>query len=264
MDLPNIETYLRPDQIQAIANWGEGWAWLGGGTWLFSEPQPHLKVLVDTEKLGWSEIEVKADYLMIGATCPLIKLLEYPWLVEWTAITGFKSAISTLSASFKVINMATVGGNICLALSVGTFAPLMVALDASYEIWNLKAESRIVAAKDFQIGFKTTILQPGEILRRVLIPLSHLKWKINYQHFSLATTDSAMAIVVLAINAQQVRCVIGASVAAPRLLECENIETAQTQLITSLSNENFIADAKASADYRREITAILIKRSFNN
>lgn len=261
MDLPNIENYLRPYQVQAIANWGEGWAWLAGGTWLLSEPQPHLKVLVDMQKLGWSEIEVKADHLIIGATCPLIKLLEYPWLEEWTAVASFKSAIATLAASFKVINMATVGGNICLALSVGTFAPLMVALDASYEIWNLKGESRLVAAKDFQIGFKATILQPGEILRRILIPLSHLKWQVNYQHFSLATTDSALAIVVLARNDQQVHCVIGASVAAPRLLECENIETAQRQLITSLDNENFIADAKASADYRREITAILIKRS---
>ncbi len=52
MDLPNIQTYLRPESLQNIPNWGEDWAWLAGGTWLFSEPQPHLKMLVDIQHLG--------------------------------------------------------------------------------------------------------------------------------------------------------------------------------------------------------------------
>jgi CO/xanthine dehydrogenase FAD-binding subunit len=263
MDLPNIETYLYPDDIQAITNWGEGWTWLSGGTWLFSEPQPQLKVLVDIQPWGWSEIEIQGDNLIIGATCPLIKLLEYPWLAEWTAVAGLKSAINALSASFKVVNQATVGGNICLALSAGTLAPLMVALGASYEILNLQKESRQVAARDFQIGVKTTILQPGEILRRVLIPLSNLTWQVDYQRFGITATDPALAIVVTARNHQQVRCVIAASVAAPCLLESEIIETAQTEFIASLDSESFIEDAKASSIYRRQITEVLIKRSLS-
>jgi CO/xanthine dehydrogenase FAD-binding subunit len=261
MDLPNVETYLRLNDIQTITYWGKDWAWLAGGTWIFSEPQPHLKVLVDIQPLKWSEIEIKEDYLIIGATCPLINLLEYPWFPEWTAVDGLKSAISALAASLKVINIATVGGNICLALSVGTLAPMMIALGASYELWNIKGESRTVAAKNFQVGFKTTILQTGEILRRVLIPLSNLKWKVNYQRFSIAATDPALAIVVSAKNQQQVRCVIGASIAAPRILKFDSIEFVERQLITSIENENFIEDAKASADYRRELTVILIKRA---
>ncbi|BAY07517.1 FAD binding domain-containing protein [Calothrix sp. NIES-2098] len=261
MDLPNIQTYLRPDDLENIANWGKDWAWLAGGTWLFSEPQPQLKVLVDIQHLGWSEIEVKEDYLIIGAMCPLIKLLEYSWLAEWKAIEGLKSAISALAASLKVINVATVGGNICLALSVGTLAPLMVALDASYEIWNLRGESHQVAAKDFQIGFRQTILQSGEILRRVLIPLSNLKWQVNYQRLSIAATDPALAIVVTAKNDQQIRCVIAASVAAPRLFEFKNIDFLKREYLTLLERENFIEDFRGSAKYRQEMTAILIGRT---
>lgn len=263
MDLPNIETYLNPDNLQNITNWGEGWAWLAGGTWLFSEPQPQLKTLVDIQPWDWSEIELTEDNLIIGATCPLIKLLEYPWLDEFTAAAGLKSAVNALAASFKVINLATVGGNICLALSVGTLAPVMVALGASYEIWNLQGDARQVAAKDFQIGLKTTMLKPGEIFRRVLIPLSNLKGQIDYQRFSIAATDPALAIVVTASNDQQVRCVIAASVAAPRLLEFENLDTAEKQYIAYLENENFLTDAKASATYRQELTKVLIKRSLS-
>ncbi len=253
MDLPNIETYLQPNHLQEITKWEKGWTWLSGGTWLFSQPQPDAKVLVDTHKFGWTEIAIQGEYLTIGATCPLIKILEYPWLPEWTAIAGLKTAVNALAASLKVINIATVGGNICLALSVGTLAPVMVALDATYEIWNLQGESYQIAAQDFQLGDKTTILKPGEILRRVLIPLANLQWKINYQRLSIATSDPALAIVVCASHQKQRRYVIAASVAAPRLLENEDIE-----------KQTFITDIKASADYRRELTKVLIKRCKNS
>ncbi|MCC5634596.1 FAD binding domain-containing protein [Nostoc sp. CHAB 5844] len=256
MDLLNADTYLCPEDIQTITNWGESWTWLAGGTWLFSEPQPNLKVLVDIQQLGWDEIEVGEDYLIIGATCPLIKLLEYSYPEAWTAIAGLKNAVTALAASSKVVNVATVGGNICLALSVGTLAPVMVALAAIYEIWNLQGKSRQVVAQDFQISTKKTILQPGEILRRVLIPLPHLQWQVNYQRFSIAATDPALAIVVTAKNHQQVRCVIAASVAAPQLLEGEDMQV-------NLDEENFIEDARASASYRRHITEILIGRSLS-
>jgi CO/xanthine dehydrogenase FAD-binding subunit len=264
MDLPNVESYLRPDDLRNITNWGEGWVWLAGGTWLFSEPQPHIKVLVDIQDLGWSEITVEDDYLIIGATCPIVKLLEYPWLSEWTAAEGFKSAVAALAASFKVINMATVGGNICLALAVGTLAPMMVALDASYEIGNLNGEWRRVAAKDFQVGHCQTILQPGEILRRVLIPISNLKWQVNYQRFGITATDAALAIVVGVRNQQGIRCVIAASVAAPCLLEFECGEFLETELVNILAGLSFIEDAKVSAIYRREVTAVLVRNMLQN
>ncbi len=199
--------------------------------------------------------------MAIGATCPLIKLLQYPWLPEYKAVEGFKGAISALSASLKVVNVATVGGNICLALSVGTFAPIMMALDASYEIWNLKGKSRIVAGKDFQIGFRQTVLKSGELLRRVLIPVENMKWQVDYQRFGIAASDSALAIVVGAYDSvANLRLVISASIAAPMLLEFESDLLDDLNYITSLENIDFIEDARASAVYRREITQILIKR----
>ena len=295
MDLHNIDNYLLPKDINQVTNWGEDWSWLAGGTWLFSEPQPEIKTLVDIQSLGWDEIEFidppnprhflqrreppqrsgspykgglnnshQGELLAIGATCPLIKLLQHPWLAEYSAVKGFKGAINALSASLKVVNMATVGGNICLALSVGTLAPVMVALDASYEIWN-QGKSRIIAASYFQIASRQTILQSGELLRRVLIPVENMKWQVDYQRFGIAASDTALAIVVGAYNstAKKLRLVIGASVAAPILFEFEGDLEKNFNYIASLKNLDFIEDAKASAVYRREITQILIKQSLN-
>ncbi|MDY6901558.1 MAG: FAD binding domain-containing protein [Cyanobacteriota bacterium] len=280
MDLHNIDNYLLPTDINQVSNWGKDWSWLAGGTWLFSEPQPDIKTLVDIQSLGWDEIEFinpsnpplqaglnnnlpfQGELLAIGATCPLIELIQYPWLSEYIAVEGFRGAINALSASLKVVNIATVGGNICLALSVGTIAPIMVALDASYEIWNREGESRIVRAKDFQIGSRQTVLQSGELLRRVLIPVENLKWQVDYKRFGIAASDPALAIVVSAYNsvAKKMRLVIAASVSAPVLLEFEGDSKTNFNYVSSLRNMNFIEDVRASAVYRREITQVLIKQ----
>lgn len=92
MDLPNIETYLRPTDLQAVENWEQGWVWLAGGTWIFSKRSPDVKVLVDLEQLGWSEIEITSEGLAIGATCTLAKLSQWVWPSHWTSVKALLSA----------------------------------------------------------------------------------------------------------------------------------------------------------------------------
>ena len=47
MNLTTIRSVQRPASADAITAWREGNAWLAGGTWLFSEPQPALDTLID-------------------------------------------------------------------------------------------------------------------------------------------------------------------------------------------------------------------------
>jgi hypothetical protein len=58
MDLLTVETLERPagdDEVRALLpGLGADRALLGGGTWLFSVPQPHLRGLVDLTAVGWS------------------------------------------------------------------------------------------------------------------------------------------------------------------------------------------------------------------
>ena len=262
MDLDNIETYLRPTHLEAVQNWNQGWAWLAGGTWLFSEPQPHLNTLVDLEPLGWSEIEFDGERLALGATCTLTQLLSYPWSAEWRAIAALKSAISALAASFKVTHLATIGGNLCLALAVGVMAPVMVLLDATYEIWSPNAAPRYVAARDFQLGIQKTVLQPGEVLRRVWISQSSLLWHSAFQRMGIAATDPALSLVVTAWNPQTtaIRISLGACVPAPHLLEFLQKPTPE-QLTDDLQTVNWLEDVRASAFYRQQVTKVLIERT---
>jgi len=263
MDLYNVETYLRPKSLTEVSDWQSDWNWLAGGTWIFNEVQPQVKTLVDMQRLNWSEIEVTADGLSIGATCIQNDLLDFSFPAAWTATEALKDAVREL-ASFKLSHAATVGGNVCLALSASTFAPTMVALNAEYEIWRPNNEPYLVNAVDFQTAPQQTILQPGEVLRKIKIPLGNLaQWQTSFKRMAVYTSGYAIAIVVTAYHpeTQQVRFGISGSVKSPQLIKFDTVPTPEqiVGVIRELPLHVYLDDERGSATYRRHITGLLMQ-----
>ncbi len=60
MNLNTITEVKRPASADEITHWRDGYAWLAGGTWLFSEPQVATDTLIDLERLGWPALEASA------------------------------------------------------------------------------------------------------------------------------------------------------------------------------------------------------------
>lgn len=264
MDLYSVKTYLRPKSLREVKNWQSNWNWLAGGTWIFSEVQPKITTVVDLQPLNWSEIEITPQGLSIGATCIQNDLLNFAFPAPWKATGALKDAVREL-ASFKLSHAATVGGNICLALSASTFAPAMIALNASYEIWQPNSEPYFVDAVDFQTAPQQTILKPGEVLRRIKIPIWNLaQWQTSFKRMAVCTAGYAIAIVVTAYHpqTQQVRFGIGGSVKSPELIEFDNVPTPE-QIVETFhgkSLQEYIDDERGSAAYRRHITQVLMQR----
>ena len=267
MDLYNVETYLRPKSLTEVSDWQSGWEWLAGGTWIFNEAQPRVKTLVDMQQLNWSEIELTPQGLTIGATCIQNDLLDFDFPAAWTATEALKDAVKEL-ASFKLSHAATVGGNICLALSASTFAPTMVALNAKYEIWSSDGEPYLVDAVDFQTAPQQTILQPGEVLRKIIIPIWNLaQWQTSFKRMAVCTAGYAIAIVVTAYHpqTQQVRFGISGSVRAPQLIEFDTVPTPE-QIVEAnrrLPLQEYIDNERGSAAYRQHITQVLMQRGIS-
>lgn len=136
---------------------------LGGGTWLYSEPQD-ATVLVDLLGFGWAPVERTATRLSIAGTCPVAVLRELP------GSPLFQQCADALLASWKVQRVATVGGNIALSLPAGPVTSLAVALDATLLLWTATGERRVAAA-EFVTGVRRNVLAPGEVIRAVEIPL---------------------------------------------------------------------------------------------
>src|SRR5260370_42143444 len=69
MDLNTIIEVARPKTRAQLPVWTAGDAWLAGGTWLFSQPQSHLRRLIDLTDLKWPALTIGETELSITATC---------------------------------------------------------------------------------------------------------------------------------------------------------------------------------------------------
>src|SRR5258708_21848842 len=119
MNLNTVTSVLRPGSADEITAWRDGYAWLAGGTWLFSEPQITTDTLIDLEQLGWPALQIVSDGLDIAATCRLAELYGFAAPTHWTAAPLIRACCDALLASFKIWNTATVGGHICMSLPAG-------------------------------------------------------------------------------------------------------------------------------------------------
>src|SRR5215207_8101764 len=141
MDLHTVRALHSPrDRAELEPRPGPGAAPLGGGTWLFSEPQPHLDALVDLTAMAWPALTSAPDgALSVAATCTLAEL----------AAAGpalFRACCRCLAGSFKIWHTATVGGNICLALPAGPMTSLCAGLDGRALLWGPDGDRRLPAS----------------------------------------------------------------------------------------------------------------------
>jgi CO/xanthine dehydrogenase FAD-binding subunit len=185
MDLNTITEVVRHPSDRPGSGWREGDAWLAGGTWLFSDQQPDLRRLVDLAPLGWDTLLPGDVGLEIGAMCTIHDLYALVAPDDWLAAALLKTSCEAFLASFKVWNSATVGGNICMSLPAGPMITMSVALEATYTLWAADGSERTVDAADFVTGDHENVLRPGEILRKIDIPVSALRKRHTHRRFTL-------------------------------------------------------------------------------
>jgi CO/xanthine dehydrogenase FAD-binding subunit len=72
-----------------------------------------------------------------------------------------------------------------MSLPAGPMITMTVALDATYTLLRPDGSERIVAAVDFVTGNNTNILEPGELLREIDIPITALEKRHTHRRFEL-------------------------------------------------------------------------------
>ncbi|GHA87384.1 FAD binding domain-containing protein [Streptomyces termitum] len=178
--------------------WRDGDAWLGGGTYLFSEPQPHLRRLVDLGRMGWEPLARRPDgSLEIAATCTVAQLSRYGRrFLDAPAAPLFEQCCRAFLASFKIWNMATVGGNLCNGLPAGPMISLTAALDGVCLLLAQDGSTREVKVTDFIRGAGVKDLAEGELLRSVTLPGRALECRTAFRQASLYGLGRSGALVI--------------------------------------------------------------------
>ncbi len=265
MDLNTITKVMRPAVPGDVAGWPPGHAWLGGGTWLFSEPQPALDTLVDLEAFGWPSLAVVNGALEIAATCRIIELHDFKPAAEWTAGPLLRECCRSLLASFKIMNMATVGGNICMSLPAGALIALTVALEAEYTLWPRDGAPRVVPATDFVVGDHRNVLQPGELLRSVSIPAAALVKRFAFRRATLTHLGRSAAVLIgtQTPGSTDLRLTITAATPRPVQLHFPAIPDAAAlrgAIRAQVADDAFFDDVNGTPAYKRHLAYLFAEQ----
>jgi CO/xanthine dehydrogenase FAD-binding subunit len=260
MNLNTITEVKRPSSADEITQWREGYAWLAGGTWLFSEPQISTHTLIDLEALCWPSLHASQDGLDIAATCRVVELDTFNAPAEWTAAPLLRECCRSFLASFKIWNEATVGGNICMSLPAGPMISLTVALEGVYTLWPRAGEAREVAAVDFVTGNHQNVLAPGELLRSIRLPASALSKTFAFRRSSLTHLGRSAVLLIGTRDAKtrEVLLTVTAATIRPVQFRFENLPTAQalrSAIEARIADEGYLDDVHGSPPYRRHLTA---------
>src|SRR5882724_9198480 len=258
MNLNTVTETKHPVSADEIRQWRPGYAWLGGGTWLFSEPQWATDTLIDLEHLKWPALSASATGLEIAATCRVAELFSYAGPAEWSAVPLLKDCCNAFLASFKIWNASTVGGNICMSLPAGPMISLAVALEATYTLYPRNAPPREVRAVDFVTGNHTNILQPGELLRSIRLPAAALSKRFAFRHASLTHLGRSAALVIgtQTKDADDFLLTITAATPRPIQIRFEHMPSAaelRRAIDESIPAEGYFDDVHGSAAYKRHL-----------
>jgi CO/xanthine dehydrogenase FAD-binding subunit len=259
MDLPTLTEVRLPASRADLAALSETVIPLGGGTWLFSEPQDHLTGLVDLTTLGWTPWERRPDGgLSVAATCTMVQLTRIPATAGWRALPLFRQCAESLLQSFKIWNTATVGGNIATALAAGALIGLGGALDAELVIWTPDGGERRQRVADAVVAQRVTTLRPGEVVRSIEFPPSAMAATTAFRRMALSPLGRAGTVLAARRDADGsfVLCITGGTT-RPELIRFPDLPTRDELAAAIAVVPTWFSDAHGAADWREAVSALL-------
>ncbi len=259
MDLNTITEVARPKTREDVPTWRDGDAWLGGGTWLFSEPQNRLTRLIDIGALGWEPLRASATGLEIAATCTIAKLDALAVPVEWIAAPLIGQCCRAFLASFKIWNTATVGGNLCMSLPAGPMISLTAALDGVCTIWSADGSERRVPVGDFVKGPLSNVLKADELLRRIDIPAAALIRRTAFRQISLAKVGRSAALLIGTFDPPTGEFVLTVTASTPRPMKFSfnNLPSGhelRARIEREIPANGYYDDIHGAPEWRRHMT----------
>ena len=250
---------------------------LAGGTDLYPQhvgrPLPPVIDIGGISELRG--VDVTADSYRIGALTRWADVADTPLPA---CFDGLRVAASQVG-SVQVQNAGTVGGNLCNASPAADGIPPLLSLDASVELTSI-AGTRVLPLEAFLTGYRQTALRPGELLTTVLIPRGAAHdaraafLKLGLRRYLVISV--VMVAVVVAMDPDdritEARVAVGAcSPVAQRLRSLESRlvgrspdEVDVASIAEHLSALSPIDDVRATADYRREAAAVLVRRALQS
>jgi CO/xanthine dehydrogenase FAD-binding subunit len=245
--------------------WKDGDSWLAGGTWLFSEPQPHLRRLLDLRDFGWEPLASSDAGLRIAATCTIAELYAFAAPPEWTAAAMIDECCRSFLSSFKIWNTATVGGNICMSLPASPMVSLAASLEATLTLRAINGSERQIPATAFVTGNHQNALQPGELLTAIDLPAAVLRRRAAFRRSTLTHLGRSTALLIGASEAPDEPFTLTISAATPHPVQIvfPRVPAAaalRARIDEAIPDDGWFDDVHGSPQYRRHMSHYLAEQ----
>jgi carbon-monoxide dehydrogenase medium subunit len=249
---------------------------LGGGTDLVVQIKKGAvdpEILISLEKVAeLNFISREENGLNIGAMTSAASIQKAELIRVNAPVLA--EAASTLGNPL-IRRTATVGGNLCNASPSADLAPALLALGAKVKIVNARGE-RVVDLEDFFLGPRKTVLEPGDIMTRIIVPAMPPHSRAVYLK-STRTRGADLAQVGVAVMAvmdgpviRDIRVALGA--VAPTPIRARRTEAGLTgrQWSDGLIDDvcemvcdeaSCISDVRCSAGHRNKLINVLAGRA---
>lgn len=217
-------------------------------------------------------IALESGALVLGALTTYTEIRRSALCREH--VPALVDAAATIGAA-QIQNRGTLGGNVANASPAGDTLPVLLATDAEIVVGGVRGE-RTVPAGTFWPSYRTTALDPDELVLRIRVPLAGGR----EVRFRKVGTRRAQAIskVVMALAWREhgrsagwsdVRVALGSVAPTPiRATATERVleggrptpEVADRAAETLAAEIAPIDDVRSTADYRRVVSARILHR----
>jgi CO/xanthine dehydrogenase FAD-binding subunit len=252
---------------------------LAGGTDLLVELKHALhnpEMIVDISRLReLKNIAIADDGLHIGALATSAEIMSSPIIrAMFPALVEAAHSIGAVQTR----NLGTLGGNLVTCVPSMDSGPALIALEASVTVAGTEGQRRMPLA-DLFVGPRKTSLKPGDLLVDIVIAKENLGKPTAFEKFGLRK-GQALALVNVGASfwVERNKFVaprIALGAVAPTVIRAPKAEAyldgrkisaeamAEAGRIAATEAKP-ISDFRASADYRRDLVAVLVKRALAN
>jgi CO/xanthine dehydrogenase FAD-binding subunit len=247
---------------------------IAGGTDLLVNPRYMVGVreVVDIRRLGLNYIHVEDGWLHIGAGATMRTVAQRGELQSLA--NGILARGAAVCGSPNIRNMATLAGNVASALPSADTPPALLALDAEVVLVGTRGE-RVVPLNGFFVGPAKSVRE-RELIRELRIPLADSNalrggfYKIGRTAEDISMVNAATTLKIQDGKISMARLVLGAVAPVPlRVVQAEKALIGQSateeifQRVAEIVRDEVrpITDHRASAEYRRRISAVAAVRA---
>jgi carbon-monoxide dehydrogenase medium subunit len=277
--IPGSFNYHRPatvaDAVKLLADLGDEARPLAGGHSLVPMMKLRLATpghLVDLHGIaGLKGIRRDGNNIVIGAMSTQAELLASEEIARSLPILH---EAALLIADPQVRYRGTIGGNVANGDPGNDMPALMMTLGAIYQLEGTSG-AREVAAADFYQGAYFTVLEPGEILTSVSIPVPAAGHGYAYEKLKRKVGDyatAAAAVVLTIVGGKVATCAIGLTNLHETPLLA--LDAAKAVIGTSLDAASLkqaaaaaqaimspAGDARGPVEYRKHVGGIMVTRA---